>query len=103
MSLPGGGLILENLMYLDNLNKQIEIRIPLIPGMNDMAVEEMGAFLGQLKNISKLKVLPYNNLAGSKYQVLGKKNNMPDVETLNTCEVERFMERLMRYGLTVVR
>lgn len=96
-------MILENLMYLDGLNKQIEIRIPLIPGMNDMAVEEIGAFLGHLKNISKVKVLPYNNLAGSKYQVLGKKNSMPDVETPKICEVEGFMERLMCYGLTVVR
>lgn len=96
-------LILENLTYLDSLGKQIEIRIPLIPGMNDMAVEDMGAFLSTLKHIGRVKVLPYNDLAGSKYEVLGKENTMPKVAPPEEDNVEAVMERLRSYGLTVVR
>ena len=95
--------IIENLVYLDSLNKEIEIRIPLIPGMNTAAVEEMGKFLGELKNIRRVKVLPYNNLAGSKYHAIGRENTMPAVAPPEAVEVQEIMRKLMRYGLTVVR
>lgn len=95
--------ILENLRYLDSLGKTIEIRIPLVPGMNDMVAEEMGAFLGTLKNISQVKVLAYNNLAGSKYEILGKTNTMPDVQPPDEGKMQAFMEVLEHYGLKVIR
>jgi len=69
--------ILENLRYLDSLGKAIEIRIPYVPGYNDDQMEKIGAFLRDLKNITKIRVLPYHNYAGSKYAALQMKNTLP--------------------------
>lgn len=70
-------IILENLLYLDNLGKKVEIRIPYVPDQNDDQIEKIADFLKDLKNITKVRVLPYHNYAGSKYVSLGKENNLP--------------------------
>ena len=69
--------ILENLRYLDSLGKKIEIRIPFVPEYNDDQIGKIADFLKDLKNITKVRVLPYHNYAGSKYVSLGKENNLP--------------------------
>lgn len=87
--------ILENLKYIDSCGKKIEIRIPYVPGMNDDQIPKIAAFLDTLNNITKVKVLPYHNYAGSKYQSLAMKNTLPHV--LPTDEeikaAERFFEK----------
>ena len=69
--------ILENLLYLDSLGKSVEIRIPFVPSYNDGQVEEIAKFLKPLKNILKVRILPYHNYAGSKYAALGMNNTLP--------------------------
>jgi pyruvate formate lyase activating enzyme len=70
-------IILENLRYLDAKGCKIEIRIPFIPGINDGEIDKIGEFLKTLNNIIKVKVLPYHNYAGSKYQSLSMVNTLP--------------------------
>lgn len=79
--------ILENLKYIDSLGKKIEIRIPFVPGYNDNEMEAIANFLKPLKNITKVRVLPYHNFAGSKYEALGIENTLPPVLPTNE-EVE---------------
>ena len=69
--------ILENLIYLDSIGKDIEIRIPYVPDYNDGQIEKIARFLAQLKNITKIRVLPYHNYAGSKYEALNMANTLP--------------------------
>ena len=69
--------ILENLKYLDSMEKAIEIRIPFVPGYNDDQIESIAKFLAPFRNITKIRVLPYHNYAGSKYEALGIKNTLP--------------------------
>ena len=70
--------ILKNLKYLDSLGKNIEIRIPYVPEYNDGEIEKLAHFLSTFKNITKIRVLPYHNYAGSKYEALGIKNTLPN-------------------------
>ena len=70
--------ILENLVWLDSLDKKIEIRIPYVPDYNDTQTEKIAAFLKSLKSITAVKVLPYHNYAGSKYAALGMENTLPE-------------------------
>ena len=70
--------ILENLQYIDDRGKAIEIRIPYVPDYNDTQMEKIAAFLKTLKNIKAVKVLPYHNYAGSKYRALGMENTLPE-------------------------
>ena len=70
--------ILENLIYLDSIGKDIEIRIPYVPDYNDGQIEKIACFLAQLKSITKIRVLPYHDYAGSKYEALSIKNTLPN-------------------------
>lgn len=70
-------MILENIQYLDSLGKEIEVRIPYVPAYNDNQIEKIAEFLKPLKSVKRVKVLPYHNYAGSKYQALGMANHLP--------------------------
>ena len=70
--------ILENLKYLDSTGKDIEIRIPYIPNYNDTQIEKIAHFLAPLQNLTKVRVLPYHNYAGSKYKALNLPSTLPD-------------------------
>ena len=70
-------IILENLLYLDSIGKDTEIRIPYVPDYNDGQIEKIARFLSKLKHIKKIRVLPYHNYAGSKYDALGMENTLP--------------------------
>ena len=77
-------LILDNIKYIDSLDKSIEVRIPYVPNYNDNQIKQIADFLKGLKNSIKVRVLPYHNYAGSKYESLNMKNTLP--QTLPTDE-----------------
>lgn len=85
--------ILENLRHIDSLGKAIEVRIPFVPNYNDDQIEKIAAFLGTLKNVRAVKVLPYHSYAGSKYAALNMENTLP--ETLPTEEAVKKAEALL--------
>ena len=94
-------IILDNLKYLDTCGKNIEVRMPFVPGYNDNQVEKAAVFLNKLKNVTKVRILPYHNYAGSKYTSLDMINTLPCVLP-STQDLELAKETMRRYGLTVV-
>lgn len=72
-------MILDNLRYLDDLGCKTEIRIPYVPEYNADQMEKIRDFLAGLKHVQKVKVLPYHNFAGSKYDALSMENTLPEV------------------------
>ena len=70
-------VILERLKYIDDHSGKLEIRIPYVPGFNDDQIEGIALFLKSLKNVTAVRILPYHNYAGSKYEALGLKNTLP--------------------------
>ena len=73
------GLILENLRYLDSLEKKIEIRIPYVPGWNDTEIAPIADFVKSLSSVTGVRVLKYHNYARSKYEALGMENTLPEM------------------------
>ena len=71
--------ILENLSYLDEKGCKIEIRIPYVPEWNAGEIENVAKLLSNMRNITKIRVLPYHNYAGAKYNALDIKNTLPTV------------------------
>ncbi|MBP3333737.1 MAG: glycyl-radical enzyme activating protein [Clostridia bacterium] len=86
-------LILENLKYIDSCGKDIEVRIPYVPDFNSDQIEKIAELLASLKNITKVRVLPYHNYAGSKYASLDMKNTLP--EKLPSAEEVKNAERIL--------
>ena len=91
----GNAQILENLKYLDSCHKSIHVRIPYVPGYTDGQIEKIARFLKPLKNVKAVKVLPYHNYAGSKYEALGMENTLPTLLPTDD-EIERARQLIQR-------
>ena len=91
-------IIIKNLRYIDDKDKKIEIRIPYVPGYNSDQIEKIAGFLKNLKNIMKVRVLPYHNYAGSKYESLNTENTLPDIVP-EKLEIKNAVEILKKSGL----
>ena len=78
-------LILSNLKLLNSLGKDVILRCPIIPGVNDSEEHFIG--IGKLSemysNILKVEIEPYHRLGENKYAGLGRKAEsyvVPDKE-----------------------
>ena len=97
-------VILDNLRYLDSIGKRVEIRIPLIPTLNDGEMHAIGAFLSSLNHPVPVKVLPYHALARAKYQSLDMVEGMPaGVEPPSEQARVAAEEILHSYGIKTIR
>lgn len=94
-------LILENLCALDDDGCKIEVRIPLIPTLNDSEdnLRASGELLASLKNLTLTRVLPYHDYARSKYRSLGMEDTMPHVELPDDESLNRAVDILRSYGV----
>jgi pyruvate formate lyase activating enzyme len=70
-------IIIENLLYLESLGKDVEIRIPYVPEYNSDQIEKIAHFLSDFTHVTKIRVLPYHNYAGSKYAALNMEDTLP--------------------------
>ncbi len=75
-------LILENLDRAIDAGKEVIVRVPLVPGVND-APEDIDAFLKHVcsHNIKGLTFLPYHRLGTAKYNQLGLEYGLSDIES----------------------
>lgn len=97
--------ILENLERLSLTGTPIEIRMPLIPGLNleDSHLRHAGKFLAGLENISAVRLLPYHSFARSKYRTVGHADTLPCVPTPPDEEMARAEKIIAGFGLRVFR
>ncbi len=65
--------ILNNLKMLDEMKKDVWIRFPLIPGINDDESDflRLMEFLSKLKNDHPISLLPYHKIGSQKYNRYG--------------------------------
>ncbi len=70
----GNRRIQENLRRLTKTGKEIWIRIPVIPGVNDSQAEidAIGDYLAPLSNIRWVELLPFHTLGSEKYPSLDR-------------------------------
>jgi pyruvate formate lyase activating enzyme len=74
-------VILENLQALVRWHKDIIVRIPVIPGVNDMSedIQQIGSFVAELGGIREIQLLPYHQTGIDKYRRLGAEYQMAQV------------------------
>ncbi len=95
-------IILENLEYIDSCGKDIEIRIPYVPGYNSDQIEKMCSILKNIKHLIKVRVLAYHNYAGSKYGALQMENTLPEIVPSDN-EMEEVRNYFINNGINVVK
>jgi len=96
-------LILDNLRRLSRCGVPIEVRIPIVDGMNDslQCAEAVGEFLAGIENVTAVRLLAYHRLAGAKYVRLGREDPAADLEPPDGGRIEQFAAKLADFGLTV--
>lgn len=74
--------ILDMFRYLDEIHKPIWIRQVLVPGWTDDKEDllKTRAFIDSLHNVEKVEVLPYHSLGACKWEKLGLKYPLKDVQ-----------------------
>lgn len=67
-------IILENLHRIDERGIPIEIRIPIIPDINDdrANIDRTAEHLSEIRNLTRVTLLPYHGLGESKYPRIGR-------------------------------
>ncbi len=97
-------LILANLEKLINSRANVELRIPVVPGVN-ANLEEINLFVDFLNEkvgkILKIHLLPYHEIADNKYKKLNIKNRMEDLEKGEAVKIEDFRHQLENAGFDV--
>ena len=74
--------ILENLRYLDEAEKKIILRCPIIPGYND-GIEHLKGIANianSLQNLMAVEIEPYHNFGIQKYKRLNRTYDLADVQ-----------------------
>lgn len=95
--------ILENLVWLDKIEKDLHIRYPLIPGMNDdeSDILRMMAFLHKLRKPYPLSILPYHKIGKHKYSQFGIEYKMNRVEEPSDEKIEKIKVSFEKAGFNV--
>ncbi|MBS6832724.1 MAG: radical SAM protein [Clostridiales bacterium] len=95
-------IILDNLLYINKIGVPTEIRIPVIPTVNCGEAEKISEFLTDLRCITAVRLLRYNNLAGSKYLRCAMKNTMPNVAPPTDDEIKKFAEPFIKRKIKII-
>jgi len=94
--------ILENLKILAETGAKIFIRIPIIAGVNDddENIENTAAFVAKLAGERKpVNLIPYHNIAQTKYQKLGKGEDFKRMLEPSKEELDAMIEKFRSYGI----
>lgn len=95
--------ILENFRRLIESGLEIQVRRPVIPGVNDgeEEIERLGEFLASLNGKMRITLLPYHALSADKYARLGRGSEVGDWETPSEALLDRICARLREKGFEV--
>lgn len=95
-------VILENLRKLASIHNNINIRVPLVPGINDdeINIQQTAQFVSSIK-ISKVNILPYHRTGMDKYGRLGREYRVAHIREPSKGLVESVAKVFEGYGLSV--
>jgi len=96
-------IILENLQKLSAAKKKIQIRIPVIPGINDDQenIAKTAEFLKPIPGITGISLLPYHRIGRGKYQNLDLPADEPEIQTPAEATIERISTQLQKQGFKI--
>jgi pyruvate formate lyase activating enzyme len=98
----GNGAILANLEALGRVHGQIWIRVPVIPGVNDDAVnlEATARFVAQIPGVRRLDLLPYHSTGAAKFRRLGRQYVLEQVPSPTPARMADLAGVFEAHGIT---
>lgn len=98
----GNKQILQNLETLAETGAEIQIRIPLIKGVNadEQNIEATAAFIATLPGPRKdIRLLPYHDVAGGKFAKLGEQYESGSMAAPDAADLTRIIAQFAAHGL----
>jgi len=91
----------ESIKFLDKIQEKnipIWIRQVIVPGINDTEeyILELKEYIKKIKNVEKIELLPYHNMAISKYQKLGLDYPLLKTPEMNKKRCKELEELLLK-------
>jgi len=98
-------LIASNLKKLSESSKEVWIRMPIIPGVNDNAlhIDAAGRELAEIRFSGLIELLPFHRLGSAKYKALGLNYAFEEAQPPAPEEMTLLRNRLASFGLNVKR
>jgi pyruvate formate lyase activating enzyme len=96
-------LVLKNLQRLAESGEMIEVRMPLIPGVNDDTenLRQTAEFIAGLPNIIGVELMGYHDIAAAKYESLGMVYPLPDTAPPNEADMQAAASYFENTGLSI--
>lgn len=97
-------IILENLKLIGELQGNIYIRIPIIPGIND-SEEQIDSFIDVIKNVKgvlQVNILPYHHISEEKYRRLNRVYQCKHIEEPRNEHMEFIKNRFEKVGFKTI-
>jgi pyruvate formate lyase activating enzyme len=91
---------LKTLDFCEKIGKAVWIRQVLLPGytLKEDKLHRLGKFLKPYKCVKKVELLPYHKMGLYKWEQLGIKSQIKDIEPPGEEEVKKAKEILLEYG-----
>ena len=93
----GGNLdrILDNLIFLCSMGKKVILRCPIIPGINDVEehFRKIASLVLELPLVG-VELMPYHSFGKGKWQQVGKRYLLKDLDTVGKEQEQEWNERL---------
>jgi pyruvate formate lyase activating enzyme len=95
--------ILENLVALSREGREVIVRMPIIPGINDHEANLSATmeFLTTRTRLRDIHLLPFHKIGGDKSLRLGRESSMPDFAGPNTADLNSISAFFQQGGLHV--
>lgn len=95
--------IIENLKWLDQKNKNVILRFPVIPGITDTKknISEIKLLLKSFKNIKQIDLLPYHDISNGKYNRFKMENKMKNTKPLSDEDMLKLKTEFESLGFKV--
>ena len=99
----GNEQILENIRTLSRTAKEVYIRVPIVPGLNDDRdnIEQTARFVQSLKTVRRIDILPYNRGGLEKAGRLTGDTNLMQAQVPGDDTMTEIAEILRGYGFEV--
>ncbi|MEA2071618.1 MAG: glycyl-radical enzyme activating protein [Asgard group archaeon] len=95
--------ILSNLRYLIQQQANVLIRFPIIPSITATSknIRDLGNYLTTLPSIPPIELLPFHKIGEEKYEQLGLKNKMKEINPPTKRNLEEIKQQLISLGLVI--
>ena len=98
--------ILEHLRWLVTAGKNVTLRVPLVPGLNDTpgdlaALAALVIELRELGKVDRVEILPYHRIGSGKYASLGKEYSLAGIVPHTKGQVREIVRYLNERGVEV--